>query len=58
LLKKLEEKSALLCPKARVGQIPEHFIGGSICLSKGGSIQMGVEEAEAIGKIGCVYYPA
>jgi hypothetical protein len=30
--------------RARVGQIPKHFFGGSILLSKGGSIQMGVEE--------------
>jgi hypothetical protein len=26
-----------------VGQLPEHFIGGSILLSKGGSVQMSVE---------------
>jgi len=32
--------------RAKEGQIPECFIGGSILLSKGGSIQISVEGAE------------
>jgi hypothetical protein len=44
LLKELEKKSALLCPEGKVGQISEHFIGGSILLSNGGSLQLSVKD--------------
>ncbi len=30
--------------RARVDQIPGHFIGGSILLSKGGSVQVSVKD--------------
>ena len=48
-----EKKSALLCPKGKGGQIPEHYIGGSILLSKGGSVQVSVKGGPHVDHLHC-----